>query len=104
METFRIGVTPTEGTCTLSLAGEADLAVADDIVALGTAGLEDATVHTLVIDMTDVTFLDSTVLSALVKLSLLAEDRAKSLALAHVPNRVQRVLKIAGLDSVFAIV
>ena len=103
METFHIRAVATDDTYTLRLAGEADLAVADDVVAHGIAGLEDVAMQNLVIDLADVTFVDSTVLGSLVKLSVQAEHRTKAFALVNVPDRVQRTLTISGLDSLFTI-
>lgn len=101
MENFRIMAVPGEGTCTLVLSGEADLAVADDIIQLGTLSLDDPATHRLVIDLKAVTFIDSTTLGALVRLNNLARGSSRRFELAHVPPRVEQVLAIAGLDHVF---
>ena len=68
METFRIKAVPGNGTCTLVLTGEADVAVADDIIKLGRISLEGPETHTLIIDMAALTFIDSSAISALVQL------------------------------------
>jgi anti-sigma B factor antagonist len=102
VETFRIKAVPGEGTCTLILSGEADLAVADDVTELGTLGLEEPATQQLVVDLAAVTFIDSTTLGALVHLRNVAADNEKTLKLVNVPDRVGRVLHIAGLDKVFA--
>jgi anti-sigma B factor antagonist len=101
MQTFRIMAVPGEGTCTLVLSGEADLAVADDIVHLGTLGLDDPATHRLVVDLQAVTFIDSTTLGAFVKLNNLAQGSSRRFELTHVPPGVERVLAISGLDQVF---
>jgi anti-anti-sigma factor len=101
MQKFRIMAGPGEGTCTLVLSGEADLAVADDIVQLGTLSLDDPATHRLVIDLQAVTFIDSSGLSAFVKLNNLAQDSSRRFELANVAPGVERVLTISGLDKVF---
>jgi anti-sigma B factor antagonist len=101
MQKFRIMAVPGEGTCTLVLSGEADLAVADDIVQLGSLSLDDPATHRLVIDLQAVTFIDSSALSAFVTLNNLAQGSSCRFELTHVPHRVQRVLAISGLDQVF---
>jgi anti-anti-sigma factor len=101
MPAFRIEVVPGHESCTLVLHGEADLAVADQIVELGTTTLADAATVTLIIDMGHVTFIDSTALGALIRLRNLADTSAKHLALTRLPDRVQKVLTLAGLSTVF---
>jgi anti-sigma B factor antagonist len=103
IETFRIKAVPGDGACTLVLKGEADVAAADDIAHLGTIGLNDPVTHTLIIDMAELTFLDSSAIAALVNLRNLAEDSSKKLTLANVPARVLRVLTITGLSTLFTI-
>jgi anti-anti-sigma factor len=103
VETFRIKAVPSDGICTLVLSGEADLAVSDDIVELGALSLDEATTHTLTLDLAAVTFIDSTTLGALVRLHYVAADQDKKMILVNVPRAVGRVLEIAGLDQVLMI-
>jgi anti-sigma B factor antagonist len=103
METFRVKAVPSEGTCTLVLSGEADLAVAPDIVELGALSLGESSVTTLIADLDGVTFIDSTSIGALIHLRNAAKERDKRFLLARVPARVSRVLQVAGLDTVFDI-
>jgi anti-sigma B factor antagonist len=98
MAAFRIKDVPGDGTCTLILEGEADLAVVQDIVTLGTISIMEPGVRTLTIDVGAVTFIDSTVIGALVSLNNLAQDNGKGLILANVPNRMIRLLQLTGLD------
>ena len=89
METFRVKAVPGEGTCTLFLSGEADLAVAPDIIELGTMSLSEASIMTLIVDLAAVTFIDSTSIGALVQLRNVADAQGKRLALENVPVRVR---------------
>jgi len=103
VEIFRVKAVPGDGTCTLFLSGEADVAVADDITELGSVSLESPDIHTLIIDMAGLTFIDSSVLGALLTLRAKAEDSHKKMILTRLPVRVSRVLDIAGLTDVFTI-
>ena len=85
----------------LSLAGELDLATAP---ALREAlrGAVDRSPKRLVVDLTEVTFVDSTVLGALVEArSALGGD---AFALAAPGLEVRRALEVSGLDRHFTIV
>jgi anti-anti-sigma factor len=101
METFRIKAEPSDDTCTLILHGEADLAVADDIVALGTLSLTEPTTQALILDLHEVTFMDSTTIAALIRLRNLAIESHKHLQLADLPDRVRQVLTLTGLIDTF---
>lgn len=100
MKTFRIKAVPSDGACTLILSGEADLAVAQDIVELGTASLQDPT-QLLVIDLADLTVFDSSAIGALVQLRDLAEEGDKRLVLSRTPGRVQQLHALTGLAETF---
>ena len=101
MQNFRIATATDATTCTLILSGEADLAVAAEITDIGVQRCDEPGVTRLVVDLSEVTFIDSTALGALVHLRNVAEAAGKQFHLAHVPTRVQRVLAISGLDQVF---
>ena len=103
METFRIKAVPGDGTCTLVLTGEADLAIAEDIIELGVLSLGEAAIHALIVDLAAVTFIDSSAIGALLHLRNVAEDSGRKLILTRVPSRVLHVLEVAGLDAVFTI-
>ena len=101
MDAFELQVVARGQHRTLMLRGEADLAVADELVECGTACLAEADVSSLVLDFDGVTFIDSTALGALVALHNAAEQQGKSFALTRLPSRVSRILQIAGLSEVF---
>jgi anti-sigma B factor antagonist len=103
METFRIRAIPDTDSCTLALTGEVDLAVAPDLIELGTVSIGEPTTRTLIIDLEAVTFIDSTGIGALVQLHNVAEAAVKTLTLSHIPSRVRQVLTIAGLSDFFVI-
>jgi anti-sigma B factor antagonist len=103
VETFRIRAVPATDSCTLVLTGEIDLAVAPDLIELGTVSIGEPTTKTLFIDLEAVTFIDSTGIGALVQLHNTAEAADRRLTLRHIPARVRQVLTISGLGEFFLI-
>ncbi|MEU9107181.1 STAS domain-containing protein [Streptomyces xanthophaeus] len=59
--------------------------------------------HQLVLDLTGVTFCDSSGLSALIGIWHAAQGAGGSLALAAVPDRLMRLLTLTGLHTVMSI-
>ena len=92
-----------EGGYHLKVRGEVDLATAPDLQKQAIGVLADPTVSTLTLDLSDVTFIDSTGIGTLVQLRLTAEARDKKLVLARPSDRVQRVLAITALAGTFSI-
>jgi len=86
----------------LRLFGDIDLATADDVVARAANLL---THHPpgvpLIVDLGEVTFLDSSGLSALVRLRRAAEAQGSQVLLRDVPQRVTVLLELAGLAEYF---
>jgi len=86
----------------LNVAGELDLAAADEFA---TAVLEHATGSSgpVVLDFAGVEFLDSTGVSALVRIRNTFLDQGRTLSLRNVAERPLRVLQITAMDAVFEI-
>jgi anti-sigma B factor antagonist len=101
MPEFRIEARLDASGCTLRLYGEADLAVADQILEVGAAALSKPGTTAVTVDMAHLTFIDSTGLGALVRLRNLAMASNKTVHLAQPSERVKRVLDISGLATVF---
>src|SRR5664279_2736328 len=59
--------------------------------------------HQLVVDLSDVTFMDSTGLGVLVGRLKLVRMRQGTIVLAGLRDRVRKVFSLTGLDKVFAI-
>ena len=94
-----------EGTsCVVTLAGEIDLAVSPEIIELGLAMIETADASDVLVDMGQVTFLDSTGIGALVTIRNAATARGLPVRVAHAPLRVRRILGIAGMDALLGVV
>ena len=86
----------------LRLVGDIDLATADDFVARGANLLTHSPPGvSLIVDLGEVTFLDSSGLSALVRLRRAAEARGSQLLLRDVPERVAVLLDLSGLAEYF---
>ncbi len=100
---FRIKTVLRGDFCILTLAGEVDLDVVDDLLQLGRLGLDAVGVKTLVLDLADVTFMDSTGIGALMQLRNTADSHSRSLLLANVPKAVHRILELTALDSMFGV-
>lgn len=97
---MRITTTTDEGVTYLRVSGDVDLATADELHAAGEQALSELC-STLRIDLSDVTFLDSTGLGALIRIRNAAEPRPVILESPR-PN-VMRVLEVTAMDQVFTI-
>ncbi|HZR95560.1 MAG TPA: STAS domain-containing protein [Gaiellaceae bacterium] len=96
---WSIDVEGDEASAVIRLAGEFDLynapALADALERVSAA-------HAVVVDLTDVTFLDSTVLASLVRLK--REMSEPGGLVLYGPSRdVRRAFRVSGLDRYFAI-
>ena len=87
---------------TLPLSGEIDLRAADELVTQGTKLLAKCGPGIpLILDLKAVTFMDSSGLSALVRLRRAAEANRTQLLLREVPERVAMLLRLSGLTEHF---
>lgn len=87
---------------TLRLSGDVDMLSADSVIADGRALLAAAGAGaSLLVDLGEVSFLDSAGLSALVQLRLEATASGGEVMLTAVPDRVTTLLRIAGLAELF---
>jgi anti-sigma B factor antagonist len=91
-----------DGRCDLIVAGEIDIYSADDLAALGMLNLTEARVTELTVDLSGVTFIDSTGLGALVRIRNIALEFDKELIFCDPSPRVQKLFEVTGLDAVFA--
>ena len=97
-ERLRITTTIDErGWLVLTVAGEIDLATAPQLAAC----LVDAADRDVAVDLSAVTFLDSSGLSALVAGSRAATANGHVLRTFGERDTIRRVLEISGLDAVF---
>jgi anti-anti-sigma factor len=86
------------------LTGEVDMQAADELREAGGLAVADLTEgERLVIDLGEVTFLDSSGLGALVAIRNKASARDVGCSLRSVPEKVTKVLQITGLQDVFSV-
>lgn len=90
-----------DGRClTLRLVGELDHAAAQTVM----PGIEDAVEEYLprrcVLDLTGVSFMDSSGIAVILKTDRLLRQTGGVLALSGVPGQVRRVLDVAGLTKI----
>lgn len=102
MAVFSLDVTD-HGQCDLRVAGDVDVNVANQLITMGLLSLTNTGAERLVIDLADVTFMDSTGLGALVTIRDASDELAKELSLRAVPDRIRQLLAAAGLDRVFVV-
>ena len=94
-------ITHDDGRClTLRLMGELDHAAAQTVM----PGIEDAVEEYLprrcVLDLSGVSFMDSSGIAVILKPDRLLRQTGGALALSGVPEQVRRVLDVAGLTKI----
>jgi anti-sigma B factor antagonist len=100
LDEFRTAVASLTGeVALLSVAGELDLYTAERLQArIDEAGAVGA--DTVLVDLSEVSFVDSTALAVLVRESKRLEGRGGSLALVTNDPRTRRVVEVTGLNRV----
>jgi anti-sigma B factor antagonist len=87
----------TAGVATVTLAGELDLAGKADLRAQVDTLLHDPAVTSVVLDLSRLTFVDSTGIGALVGCLRLADETGKGLRAAGAQGRVASLLDLTGV-------
>jgi anti-sigma B factor antagonist len=98
---MRIDASFDEGVVFLSPTGDIDLATADELKEAGEKALTEYC-GTLRIDLSGVTFIDSTGLGALIHIRN-AAGSGTSVILENPPRHVRRIFEITGLAGAFTI-
>jgi anti-sigma B factor antagonist len=88
------------GRTTLLISGELDVATAAELRGAGEQAIAAGS-QTLVLDLSDVTFLDSSGLGALIAIRNASLAAGCALVLLHPSDRVNKVLELSGLTGVF---
>jgi anti-sigma B factor antagonist len=88
---------------TLRLTGDVDALTQAEYRRTAAGLLAEATPRTLVVDMAEVSTIDSSGLGLLVHLHSLTRERNVDMVLTRVPPRADALLKRTGLDRVFQI-
>jgi anti-sigma B factor antagonist len=90
--------TTADGSIVLAVEGEVDLAVAGALQQAGVDAIEANPTAELQVDVSQVTFMDSTGLGALIQIRNAAPDRFR---LVGVAPRLAQLLEITGLSDTF---
>lgn len=94
---LRVDVQPVdEATYRLALEGELDVHSADLLRSIGLGACNDG--RTLILDLVDLTFVDSTGLGTIAQLQKRCTAGGGELVVTNVPDTVARMLEITGLD------
>jgi anti-sigma B factor antagonist len=91
------------GCTTLLVSGEVDMAGSEELRMAGVAAIQTHDHHTLKIDLSQVAFLDSTGLGALIHLRNTTNEEPGALVLIDPSEPVRRLLALTRLNEVFAI-
>lgn len=90
------------GECRLALSGEIDLSVMPDLVAELEYLIEQVSAR-LLVDLSEVTFIDSSGLVALIRAKSSADQRGGELVLTGADEAVESLLRLTHLDRYFEI-
>jgi anti-anti-sigma factor len=99
---FDVDVQELGSAAQVRLSGEIDLA-AVEAIETALAPLEERH-RTLILDLREVTFLDSTGLRAIVSADARARKNGVELKIVRGPERIQKILYLAGLDKILPLV
>ena len=99
---MQIAMTPGSDRYVLTVSGEVDLATSPQLDAAIIGAIESET-SSLVIDLTDVSFMDSSGLGVIVRGLKRCRESEKDLDLVITNDRVLKVFGITGLDQVIPI-
>jgi anti-sigma B factor antagonist len=87
----------------IELQGEIDVDVSEALRERVLQAVRDAAGRPVVIDMTDVTFIDSSGLSALLAGLRLARGHGGAIRLVNVGPQIRRIFDVTGLDQQFGL-
>ncbi|HEX3824232.1 MAG TPA: STAS domain-containing protein [Mycobacteriales bacterium] len=90
-----------DGRSVLHVSGEIDLQVADE---LRDAGIAAASNDGVAVDLSQVSFIDSSGLAALIEINNATQDAGRQLTLVKPSRTVRRILEITGLHPAFVVV
>jgi HptB-dependent secretion and biofilm anti anti-sigma factor len=86
----------------ITLSGNIDYSMQDEIRNANQQALTNENVKEICVDFADVTFLDSSVIRALLTLQKEADAAGKSLVLLNCNNNTREVFEIGGFDRMFS--
>jgi anti-sigma B factor antagonist len=93
---------PEAGHYVIAARGEIDLFTAPDLKQVLTDAIEGGA-HRVVVDLSEVSFLDSTALGVLIGAVKRLRSRGGALAIVNVDASIAKTFQITGLDQIFTI-
>ena len=93
---------PAEGVAVVVLEGEVDLYTAPRFKDVLLQAIDDGAGH-VIVDLADVSFVDSTALGVLVSGGKRLQKSSGTLAIGCPDEKIRRILEITGLDTVFGV-
>lgn len=102
MEPFEVEAAYHDRTAIVALSGELDLEQRPTLLAAVELALQGTPSH-LELDLSDLTFIDSSGLAALHEALALSASAGADLALTSPSDSVRKVLKLTGYDTVFTV-
>jgi anti-sigma B factor antagonist len=100
MPPFVVSTTQDPGQTTIAVSGELDLATCEQVTTALDAALRDPSGPSIVVDLRELSFCDSSGLKALLQASRQAELRRLGLVMVRPPQPAWRVFEVSGLDMV----
>jgi len=88
-------------TASITLSGNIDYSLQEELRNATQQALSNERIREICVDFTDVTFLDSSVIRALLTLQKEADVAGKSLILLNCNNTMREVFEIGGFDRMF---
>jgi anti-anti-sigma factor len=88
-------------TTVLTIVGELDIATVPELQQVAHAELDSEACRTLVLDLTELSFVDSTGVGSWVEIRARAIEAGKRVVVREVPSFARRVLEIGGLSRLF---
>jgi anti-anti-sigma factor len=102
VDAFRLDLGAEGTSVIITVSGELDIGTADKLTDLAKSSLLHPNTRKLVLDLHQVTFLDSSGLAALVALRQCAETEGKLFGLRATSPHVFRLLELSGMAKYFA--
>lgn len=100
---FSVDVTRNGTEAIVWVTGEIDLATAPDLATAGLDAIASEGLTDLIVDMSEVAFIDSTGIAALIRMRHAAITKGRVMRLRAVPEQARRALAITGLEEHFRI-
>jgi anti-sigma B factor antagonist len=94
---LRVDIADRDGVALVTASGEIDAATADILSEAISGALEDG-YRRVVVDFSEVTFIDSTGLSVLVRSHRAAVAKGGMFAIVHPTPQTRKLIKVLGLD------